>query len=143
MDDVERTVAFFEAIEAKDWLKIEGLLTDDFLYYGPMPDPVGKEEWMKFQYAVQYAFPDWAYHLSAVEMEGDHIRVTVHITGTHTRELTLPIEGVQPIPPTDKKIELPKEHALVKVKGGKISELRVESTYHGGLPGILEQLGIE
>lgn len=143
MDDLERVVIFFESIEKKDWLALKEMIADDFCYYGQTPDPVTKERWLDFQIAVQTAFPDWAYNIQKVERINDAIEVTVHITGTHTHELNLPVEGFTPIPATRKQVEMPIEHALLIVKDGKIAELRVEQQLHGSLPGLLEQLGVE
>jgi len=143
MDDIELVVSFFRAVESKDWPKLSGLLAEDFQYYGPTPDPFGKEVWLDFQRAVQSAFPDWAYNLQKVEKKGHDIEVVVHITGTHQGELALPIEGFSPIPPTNKKIEMPHEHAFLKIENGKVKELKVEQQLHGSLPGLLEQIGLE
>lgn len=143
MDDVERVVSFFESIEKSDWQKLREMMADDFQYYGPSPDPVNKETWLDFQIAVQAAFPDWAYNIQKVEKIHDAVEVTVTITGTHTNELNLPVEGFTPLPPTHRKVHMPEEHALVTLTNGKIKGLRVEQKLHGSLPGLLEQLGIE
>lgn len=142
MDEVETTVTFFKAIENKDWRSLEELLADDFRYYGPLPDPFDGKVWLQFQRAVQKAFPDWAYNIAKVEKQADTVHVKVHITGTHSEALELPWPGIPLIPPTGRKIEMPDEDAFVKVKEGKVKELRVEMQLHGGLPGLLEQLGL-
>lgn len=143
MDDIALVVSFFRAIESKDWHKLGEIVADDFRYYGPTPDPFGKEVWLDFQRAVQHAFPDWSYNLQKVERINGLVSVTVRISGTHTNELSLPLEGVRPIPPTNIRIELPEEHATLKVRGEQIIELDVEQQLHGSLPGLLERLGAE
>ncbi len=143
MDDLEHVVNFFEAIEASDWHALEEMLDDRFQYYGQLPDPVGKEVWLDFQRAILHAFPDWAYNIEKIEKIGDCYEITVHITGTHLHELDLLIEAFDPIPASNTKIEMPVEHALLKIHNGKITEMRVEQQLHGSLPGLLEQLGIE
>jgi len=143
MDDLERTAMFFKAIEGKDFHALSSLLSDDFRYYGPMPDPFVKEVWLDFQRAVQLAFPDWAYNLKKIEKRHNAIEVIVEITGTHLQELSLPWQDVKPIAATGNKIHLPEEKATLKFKDGKLYELRVHSPHHGGLPGLLEQLRAE
>ncbi len=143
MDDLEIVVSLFESIEKKDWDALREMLAEDFHYYGPTPDPVGRETWLDFQMAVQSAFPDWAYNIQKVERIHDAIEVTVSITGTHSHELKLPVEGFSPIPATHRKVHMPEEHALLTLKDGKVKQLRVEQKSHGGLPGLLEQLGVE
>ncbi len=38
-DLIELTVDFFKAIESKDWYNLSNMLTDDFQYFRPTPDP--------------------------------------------------------------------------------------------------------
>ena len=143
MNRVELASEFFRAIEQGHWHEVSLLLTDDFAYYGPTPEPYGKEEWLHMQEALNHAFPDWSFHLSKVEQELDKVVVTVHITGTHDGPLKLPIMGLAPLPPTHQKITLPEEHATLTFRGDQISELHTETTLHGGLLGLLTQLGLE
>lgn len=73
----------------------------------------------------------------------DVVEVTVEITGTHLQELALPWHDVKPTPATGTKIHLPEEKATLKFKDDKLCELRIHSTPHGGLPGLMEQLRVE
>jgi ketosteroid isomerase-like protein len=143
MDDVECVVNFFELIEANDWFALNELISEDFKYFGFTKDPIDKKTWLEFQVAVQKAFPDWAYNIQKVEQINKAVEVTVHISGTHTGDLVLPLAGLAPIPATHRKISMPIEHALIKVDHGKIKELRIEQQFHGSLPGLLAQLGLE
>ena len=140
---IELAVDFFKTIEDKDWHKLSKMLHDDFKYYGPTPDPFDKDIWLSFQKAVGSAFPDWSYNLQKVEQINNAVRVTVHITGTHSEVLDLPWEGAKPIPATGKEVEMPIEHAEVTFKDGQVASLKVEMGPHGSLPGLLEQLGID
>ena len=123
MDDIEVVVMFFRAIESKDWHKLNEIVADDFHYYGPTPDPFGKEVWMDFQRAVQSAFPDWAYNLKKVELVDGKVEVTVHISGTHTKELSLPLEGMRPIPDSAAdSTKASKTKKLICRKNGRLSK---------------------
>ncbi len=143
MDDVETAILFLKCIEEKDFNALSKLMANDFKYLGPTPDPFDKNVWLSFQKAVQYAFPDWDYHLKKVEKTNDGVDVTVEITGTHLQELVLPWPDVKPIPATGIKVHLPEEKATLKFKNDKVRELRVHTTLHGGLPGVMEQLRME
>lgn len=143
MDNIELTVAFFRAIETRSWPTLGKLLSDDFRYFGPMPESFDKEVWLSFVEAIQEAFPDWAYHLKKVEGNGNTVKITLQITGTHTKPLTLPWKDVKTIPATHRKVHMPQEEATLKVRNGKVNELHVKFSHHGGLIGLLEQLGIE
>lgn len=143
MEDIVLTALFFNAIESQDFHLLSQMLDPEFLYYGPTPDPFDKETWLDFQRAVQHAFPDWSYNISKLEKKDHYVEAIVHITGTHLQELALPLEGIKPILPTNKRIEMPIEHAWIKCREGKIKELKVENQFHGSLPGLLQQLGVE
>ncbi|MGA8163984.1 MAG: nuclear transport factor 2 family protein [Waddliaceae bacterium] len=142
-DDVEKTVFFFRYMEESDFYAVSELLADNFRFFGPLPDPFDKNVWLSFQKAIQHAFPDWKYHLKKVEKMGDAVEVTVEITGTHLKELTLPWPLVKPIPPSGTKIYLPEEKVILKFKNGQLHELHIYSSPHGGFPGLMEQLRVE
>lgn len=140
MGHVEQATEFFQAIESQDWSKVTSITSEDFCFVGPTPSPFNKEVWLDFQKAVQKAFPDWAFNLTEVEEQGDEVRVTVQITGTHKEDLVLPIHSIKALPATGLAVALPEEHAFLSFKDGKISKLVIEGAAHGGLVGILEQL---
>jgi hypothetical protein len=76
---------------------------------------------------------------------GDANEVTgrVHITGTHSRDLTMPmVPDIGTIHATGKKISLPEERVHIKVKDNKITRFEVDKTPNGGVTGILSQLGV-
>lgn len=143
MNLIKKTVEFITAIEAGNWYDVEEELEEDFTFYGPMPDPFDKETWLAFQKAIRNAFPDWSLHLSDIEQGGNKITITIHITGTHTKPLILPLHPKRTILPTYAKINLPVEQAILVYRGEKIESIRTQSHLHGGILGILEQLGIE
>jgi hypothetical protein len=75
--------------------------------------------------------------------EGNRVRATIQITGTHTTDFQVLILGFPPIPATNKSVLLPEEHWEYAVKGNTIAFIRVEQVTGGGIAGILEQLGID
>ena len=143
MSNLDQARDFFKAIESKDWSVVTSLISEDFCFIGPTPDPYDRDVWLNFQMAVQTAFPDWNYNLSSAEEIGQDVEVTVQITGTHSTDLILPFKHSTPIPATGLVVSLPEEHATVSFKNGKISKLQVEVVPHGGIGGILEQIGVE
>ncbi len=143
MDPSEQTRTLFHALEQQDWHTVRTMISDDFHYLGPTPDPFDKETWLDFQMAVHAAFPDWQYNLQEVTQNGNRVDIKVHITATHTDTLTLPLENVPPLPATGKQIELPIETAHLEFTNGKISKLVVDQQLYGSLSGLLSQLGME
>ncbi len=141
MSATETVKAFSSALEAHDFAKVATYLSDDFVLSGPTPQPVGKNEFIGIQSAFMTAFPDWAFNLGSLEEHGDKVQATVQITGTHTAALVMP--GMPPIPATNKKIALPQERLEFTFKHGKIASLASDGVPGGGIPGALQQIGVQ
>lgn len=142
MSKVETVKTFSEALEARDFDKAAAYLTDDFVFAGPVPQPIGKREFIAVQSAFENAFPDWSFNSHDEVEQGDQVTAAVQITGTHTRDLVLPMPGMPSIPATGKRVSLPEEHLTFTFKGDKIASLTSDNTPGGGVPGVLAQLGV-
>src|SRR5947209_245276 len=141
MNKTETVKAFSSALESKDFDKAASYLSDDFTLSGPTPQPVGKNEFIAIQSAFIYAFPDWAFNLSHMEEQGEKVLATVQITGTHGQPLVVP--GMPPIPATNKKVSLPEEHLVFTFKDDQIASLSSDEVPGGGVPGVLQQIGVQ
>jgi hypothetical protein len=139
-DVVKSVLAAFESGDAK---KAEGLLSDDMMFAGPVPKPVSKHEFIGLQSALVAALPDWKFNPGDYKEQGDKVIVKVHISGTHTRPLTLPPMGIDSLAPTGKHVQLPYENLTVTVKNGKATRIDGEHVDGGGVPGLLAQLGVK
>ncbi len=139
MDVVKEGLA---ATEAGDFGKLDSLVADDFVFAGPVPEPVGKREFMGLQMALLKAMPDWKFNAKDMKENGDQVSMMLQVSGTQTGELQLPMPGMPAIPPSGKRVELPFEPSTFTVKNGKLARLDVESSAGGGLMGILSQLGV-
>jgi predicted ester cyclase len=140
MDVVKAGLA---ATEAGDFNKLGSMVADDFVFAGPVPQPVGKREFMGLQMALLKAMPDWKFNARDMKENGDQVSMMLQVTGTQTGELQLPMPGMPTIPPTGKRVELPYEPSTFTVKNGKLARLDVESSAGGGVMGILSQLGVK
>lgn len=143
MEHLQKTVEFFNAIEKGQWFEVYEMLDDDFKFYGSLPDPFNKEQTIAFQQAVYEAFPDLSFTVKKIEDRGDKVLVKLGAHGTHTGSLELPFLGLKPIPPSHVKIDLPIEKAEVKFRNDQIEIIHLNIPLHGGLFGILEQIGFE
>jgi len=143
MSATDTVKAFIVALEARDFNKAASYLSDDFVFSGVTPQPVGKNEFLGMQESVQTAFPDWSFNLGDLHEDGDTVKMTLQISGTQTGQLDLSPVGLPPVPPTGKKVSLPKDPAEVTVKGGKITAFHNMPSANGGLPGMLSQLGVQ
>lgn len=143
MTRVETIKAFSAALEAKEFEKVASYLADDFVLSGPVPQPIGKQEFIAVQSAFEGAFEDWTFNSHDEVEQGDKVTAAVQITGTHTRDLVLPIPGMPAIPATHKKISLPEEHLEFTFRGDKIASLTSDNVPGGGVPGVLQQIGVQ
>jgi predicted ester cyclase len=129
-----------KAWENNDAQTLAPLVADDFVLSGPVPQPVGKQEFLGLMHVIHAAMPDFAFNISSFEEDGDKVIARSHITATHTGTLALP--GLPPIPPTGKKVSLPEEVQTYTVRGGKFQMLATDARSDTGIPGLLGQLGV-
>jgi len=143
MSNIDVFKSGIAAFEARDAKKVDGLFSDDFQLSGPVPQPLGKREFVGLQSALIAAMPDWKFNASDFKEDGDKVMAKFHISGTQSAPLTLPALGVQSFVGTGKHVQLPYEQLTATIKNGKL--MRIESTKveGGGVPGVLAQLGVQ
>ncbi len=145
----EMVTAFMEALEFKEFDKAATYLSDNFQFSGSTPLPLNKDKFISYSSALATGMPNLTYHFhdprEVVESlgEGNRVRATIQISGTHTNEFQVLPLGLPPIPSTNHSVLLPEEHWDYAVKGNTIAFIRVEHVSGGGIAGILEQLGID
>lgn len=133
----------FSAIERGVWGRAGIYLTDEFKFSGPTPEPVDKKGFLELHQALVSAIPDWSFNAHDFKESGENVSLKVRISGTHLKELNLPLMGIRSVQATNKKFSLPEEKVDVTFKNGKITSFKVEIVANAGLPGILSQLGIK
>ncbi|HEX3640378.1 MAG TPA: ester cyclase [Ktedonobacteraceae bacterium] len=141
MSNTDIVKAGLKAWESNDEQTITALVAGDFKLTGPVPQPVGKQEFIQLMHVIHTALPDFAFNISSYEEHGDTVIAKSHITGTHTGILALP--GLPPIPPTGKKVSLPQEVQTLTLKDGKLHILTTDAAPGTGIPGLLAQIGVE
>jgi predicted ester cyclase len=135
MGALETVTAFNDALNAQQWSEAARYLTDDFVFSGVTPQPMGKQEFIAGQQAWAAAVPDWHVTLESLRVEGDAVLGNPHITGTHTGTLSLP--GQPSIPATGRHFET-HDASSATLRGDLLASLTITP----GSPGILEQLGV-
>lgn len=141
MSNIDVFKSGIAAFEARDAKKIDGLFSDDFQLSGPVPQPLGKREFVGLQSALIAAMPDWKFNASDFKEEGDKVMAKFHISGTQTAPLSLPALGIQSFAATGKHVQLPYEQLTATIKNGKLTRLESDNTKGAGVPGVLAQLG--
>ena len=142
MNAIDIVKAGLAATEAGDFKKLDDMVADDYVFAGPVPEPLGKREFMGLQSALLTAMPDWKFNATDFKENGDEVTVTLQVTGTHTGQLSLPMPGIPILPASGKQVSLPGEISTFTVKNGKLARLDIIPTPGGGLLGILSQLGV-
>ena len=143
MSPVELSVNFFEAIEKKNWFEVSSLLHEDFELHTGLPEPIDKKTFLDWQEALVEACPDWSFGLSESKQSDHSAIVKIGISATHTKTLRLPIKGIKPLPPTHQGLTIAQEEMKIQFKGDLIHRIYAHSSLHGGVLGVLEQLGYE
>lgn len=141
---VTQTVqAFIDAFQAGDFDSAKSLLSDDFQFSGPVPEPMNGQQWMGIASIMKAAFPDINYNLNVLGAEGNKVRISTQLTGTHTGEFDLSMMGMGVIPATGKAISNAKEEGELTVVGGKLTSWKSPPTEGAGLPALLAQIGVK
>jgi steroid delta-isomerase-like uncharacterized protein len=122
---------FVQAWDKGDWLVLDELLADDFVFHvavpGLTPDRDGYKRFFDMHHT---AFPDFQATVEDVIVEGDKIMHRMKWSGTHKGEF-------MGIAPTDKQVTL-SLITIERVANGKIAEQWGEAD----MLGLMQQLGV-
>ncbi len=141
MSNTDVFKAGLAAFEARDMKKLDGLLSDDMVFAGPVPQPLGKREFVGLQSALIAAMPDRKFNARGFKEEGDKVTAKAHISGTQSAPLSLPALGIQSFAGTGKHVQLPYENLTATIKNGKLTRLESDNAKGAGVAGVLAQLG--
>ena len=143
MDTRSTVQSLMDAIQMGNFEKAKSYLSNDFRFSGPIPEPVGGQEWIGMSANLKAAFPDLNYQFKIVSVDGNTANITAQLKGTHKGDLDLTAMHMGVIPATNKSFNAALEHGKVRVRDGKITSLMNEPTEGAGLMAILGQLGVK
>ena len=143
MNKRETVQALMDAVQKGDLKLAESMLADDFQFSGPVPEPINREAWLGMSSSLRTAFPDLDYHFKVIGAEGDVVRTTSQLSGTHTGSFDLTNMQMGVIPATNKNFVTAREKTKITVKENKITAWAVEPTQGAGVMEILKQLDVE
>jgi predicted ester cyclase len=135
--------ALLDSVQKGDFETAKSMLADDFQFSGPIPEPINRDSWLRMSSSLKTAFPDLDYHFKVIGTDGDFVRTTSQLSGTHTGSFDLTNMNMGVIPATDKTFSAKPEKTKITVKENKITSWAVEPTDGAGLKAILDQLGVE
>lgn len=142
MNKREIVQTLLDSIQKADFEKAKSLLTDDFQFSGPIPQPINREAWLGMSASLKTAFPDLDYHFKVIGADDDVVRTTSQLSGTHRGSFDLTNMNMGVIPATNKAFSANLEKTKITVKENKITSWVVEPTQGAGLKAILDQLGV-
>ena len=143
MNKRETVQALMDAVQKGDFESAKTMLADDFQFRGPVPEPMNKEAWLGMSASLKTAFPDLDYHFKVIGADGDIVRSTTQLSGTHSGSFDLTNMDMGVIPATNKTFSAKREKTKVTVIDNKITLWNVKPTEGAGLLAILDQLGVK
>jgi predicted ester cyclase len=143
MNKRETVQGLMNAIQNGDFEVAKSMLADDFQFSGPVPTPINAEAWLGMSASLKVAFPDLNYHFKVIGADGDVVRSTSQLGGTHNGSFDLTGMNMGVIPATNKAFSADLEKTKVTVKDNKISAWAVEPNDGAGLMAILKQLDVK
>jgi predicted ester cyclase len=143
MNKREIVKTLLDSVQKGDFEKTKSLLSDDFQFSGPIPQPINREAWLGMTASLKTAFPDLDYHFDVIGADDDIVRTTSQLSGTHRGSFDLTAMNMGVIPATNKAFSAKLEKSKITVKENKITSWAVEPTQGAGLNAILDQLGVK
>jgi predicted ester cyclase len=143
MNKRETVQALMDSIQKGDFVSAKSMLADNFEFSGPVPQPINAEAWLGMSASLKAAFPDLNYHFKVMGADGDVVRSSSQLSGTHSGSFDLTNMNMGLIPATHKAFSAKLEKTKVTIKANKITAWVVEPTEGAGLMAILGQLGIK
>jgi len=140
MNKRETVQAFVDSIQQGEFENAKSMLADDFQFSDAVSEPINTEAWLGMSTNLKTAFPDLDYHFKVIGTEGDVVRTTMQLSGTHSGSFDLRDMNLGVIAATNKAFSVKREKTKLTVNGNKITAWVVESTQGAGLKAILGQL---
>jgi predicted ester cyclase len=131
-----------DSIQKGDFENAKRMLADDFQFRGPVPEPIDANAWLGMSASLKTPFPDLNYHFKVIGAEGDVVRSTSQLSGTHSGSFDLTNMNMGVIPATNRSFSSKVEKTKVTVKENLITAWVIEPTDGAGLKAILGQLGV-
>ena len=85
--NIEIAKKLLQATEDGNIEKVLSYLSEDFVFEGPVPQPLGKEQYAGFLQTMSEAFSDFKYNASNFSEDGNAVSCNIKITGKHTGKL--------------------------------------------------------
>lgn len=133
-------LTYVEGLKTHDIQKIASTVAEDLRFISATR-VLDKQQALKMLTALYSGFPDWNYAFDGIEDRGQgNYAIKWRQGGTHTAIWAMP--GMDPIPPTGRKVSIPEHYFYYRVYGEKLTIIFPEPIPGGAPRGILEQIGV-
>src|SRR6266498_4412125 len=139
----ETVQALMHTVQRGDLERAKSMFAEDFRFSGPVPGPIDADAWLDMSVSLKTAFPDLNYHFKVIGADGDVVRSTRQLSGTHSGSFDLTNMEMGVIPATNRFFSSRVEKTKITVKENKITSWIIEPTEGAGLKAILGQLGVK
>jgi len=143
MNKRETVQAFVDSIQQGEFENAKSMLADNFQFSDAVSEPINTEAWLGMSANLKTAFPDLDYHFKVIGAEGDVVKTTMQLSGTHSGSFDLTNMDMGVIAATNNAFSVKREKTRLTVKGTKITAWVVEPTEGAGLKAILGQLAVK
>jgi len=143
MDSTTIVKSLMDSIQKGDFDKAKSILSSDFKFSGPVPQPINADEWLAMSLSLKRAFSNLDYQFCTVTADGNTVKISAQLKGTNNGDFDLTGIHMGMIPATKKSFSAAREQGTAIVKGNKVTSWAFEQTAGAGLVAILEQLGIK
>jgi len=143
MSAIECVKTFITALQSGDLELAATTCTVAFTVSGLMPRLLDRSEFLTIQSQLLSAMPDFSYNLTDLHHESKVVNASIHMSGTHTQELSIPLFGIRSIAATGLSVLLPQVAVAYHVEGERVVSMRAETVQGGGFSGLLQQMGAE
>ena len=143
MNKREIVQTLLDSVQKGDFETAKSMLADEFQFSGHIPEPINRDAWLAMSSSLRTAFPDLDYHFKVIGTDGDFVRSTSQLSGTHRGSFDLTNMNMGIIPATHQSFSAKVEKTKITVKENKITSWAIEPTDGAGLKAILDQLGVK
>jgi predicted ester cyclase len=142
MNKRETVQALMDSVQEGNFENVRTMLAEDFQFSGTAAEPINAEAWLGMSKSFKTAFPDLNYHFKVIGADGDVVRSTSQLSGTHSGSFDLTNMNMGVVPATHLPFSSKLEKNKVTVRDNKITAWTIEQTEGAGLKAILGQLGV-
>jgi len=145
MDSKETVQALMNAVQTGDFEGAHSFIHPNDFFCGPSMAITGMVlacPWMEIGKNLRAAFQDLDYQFKIEGVDGDNVRFSTQLGGTHTDDLDLTAMKMGIIPATQKSISTEREYGTATVHRGRVIAWTMDSPKCASLFTLLEQLDV-